>query len=326
VGITEPAGESRPAQSSNFIRRLLSVRQQVEHLISSLACWLLRLHQNPRSPSRHRLVSHFTLVQMEQSLCPQPRVIVDLHNHILFDIDDGARDLVESLEIARQFLSEGVRVVAATPHFNPKRQLEGRAEQTSERLRVLQDALDVAAIPLQVVVGNEILLTPDTDQLVRDGYAHTLGDGRAVLVEANFDVKQPYLEDQLVALCDAGYQPILAHPERCVWMRENSACAADLSETGVIFQLTAPSLLGEYGSSVRQIAMWLLERGYYASAASDRHHPNQPRSLADLYNSLTDVGGPSLADLLLCENPTRLLRGEPVMLATVPGDLIRRHV
>lgn len=262
-------------------------------------------------------MSPITLEQMERSVSPQRRAIVDLHNHILFDIDDGARDVVESLEIACQFLSEGVRVVAATPHFNPKRQLDGRAEQTLDRLRALKDALNAAAIPLQVVVGNEILLTPVTDQLVRDGYAHTLGDGRAVLVEANFDVKQPYLEDQLVAFRDAGYQPILAHPERCIWMREDPACAAGLSETGVIFQLTAPSLLGEYGAAVRQTAMWLLERGYYASAASDRHHPDQPRSLADLYNSLTDVGGPSLADLLLCENPARLLRGEPVMPATV---------
>ena len=255
----------------------------------------------------------------EQEPAAQSPAIIDLHNHILFDIDDGARDVDESLEIARQFVSEGVRVVAATPHFNPKRQLDGRAEQTLERLRSVQQALDAAAIPLQVVVGNEILLTRDTEQLVRDGYAHTLGGGRAVLVEANFDVKQSYLENQLVALRDAGYQSILAHPERCTWMREDPQCAAALSDTGVVFQLTAPSLLGEYGSSVRQTAMWLLEGGFYASAASDRHHPSQPRSLADLYISLTKVGGSSLANLLLCENPARLLRGEPVMPATVSG-------
>src|SRR5881227_3050201 len=87
------------------------------------------------------------------------RELVDLHNHILYGVDDGAADLEESLDIARQFVSEGVTRVAATPHYNADNVPERRgADADLVRLKIaeLQPALDEAGIPLTVLPGNEI--------------------------------------------------------------------------------------------------------------------------------------------------------------------------
>ncbi|GAC1325198.1 MAG: hypothetical protein NVS2B16_20700 [Chloroflexota bacterium] len=241
-------------------------------------------------------------------MCPAPvRGVIDLHNHILPGIDDGAADLDEALAIARQFAAEGVTQIAATPHFNTRDSRRPRGPAVREMVAALQHALQDQGIALTIVTGNEIFLSPDVPEMLSSGAALPLGDGNAVLVECSFDHRPLYLDDILFRLQLLGYQPVLVHPERYRFVQSNVESLESLVDRGIVLQLTAPSLLGEYGGAIQRTAEMLLRRGWYGCAASDRHHPGAARSLLSLHQLLTRMAHTELADLLLTVNPQRLL-------------------
>jgi protein-tyrosine phosphatase len=235
--------------------------------------------------------------------------MIDLHNHILPALDDGAADLDESLAIARQFVAEGVDRVAATPHVDPDRGIGVPAGEIARRVADLQAALARAGISLTVVPGHELYLTPEAPDFLRSGKVSPLAGGPFVLVEVSFTQTPIYLDDTLFRLGLAGYRPILAHPERYAFIQNDITRADALVGRDIILQLTAPSLLGEYGGLVRKTAERILRRGGYALAASDRHHPGPMRSLATLHERIAERFDPDLADLLLRQNPARVLDG-----------------
>src|SRR5438270_7960829 len=139
--------------------------------------------------------------------------MIDLHNHILPEFDDGAESPEESLDIARQFVSEGVVRVAATPHLNPERQQGASPAEVRQAVETLQATLMEQSIPLTLVPGNELYLTADAPALLRDGGVCTLGGTRWVLVELSLTAgdRPFFLDDVLFQLQLEGFKPILAH-------------------------------------------------------------------------------------------------------------------
>jgi len=247
--------------------------------------------------------------------------MIDLHNHILPGIDDGAIDLEESLEIARTFLSEGVNRVTATPHRDPDKNKGLEASEVRVRVRELQTALDEAQVPLDVLQGTELYLTPEAPALVRNGLISPLGHGNYFLVEVAFDQRSPlWMEDSLFQMQLHGFQPVLAHPERYAFVQKDPSSIEPLMERGIIFQLTAPALLGEYGRTVQGTAETLLRRGWYALAASDRHHPGHNRSLLDLHGAIANLTSSEVADLLLKANPRRVIEGDDLEMPETRPD------
>jgi protein-tyrosine phosphatase len=181
-----------------------------------------------------------------------------------------------------------------------------------ERVLLLSDALRNAGVELAVEPGCELYLTPDAVSWLESGRAAPLGRSRSVLVECSFQDRPLYLEDTLFQLQIAGYRPIVAHPERYAFVQRDPSVLDDLVRRDVTLQLTAPSLLGEYGGRTRRVAERLLLRGMYALGASDRHHPGPARSLDALHDRIAHLTEPDMADLLLSANPAAVLAGSLV--------------
>lgn len=240
--------------------------------------------------------------------------MIDLHNHIIPGVDDGAADLPESLAIARQFVSEGIETVVATPHLDPANRRGIPRPVVDEKVRALQDRLNEAGVPLTILPGNEVFLTPEVPDLLRDGMAAPLAYGPWVLIELPFDRRPPYLEDTLYRIQAAGNRPILAHPERYRFVQADDSSLDEFVRQGLVLQLTAPSLLGEYGEGVRRVAETLLLRDRYGAASSDRHHPGPKRSLSALRQRIAALRGEQTARRLLVENPGRIVAGQDVVL------------
>jgi protein-tyrosine phosphatase len=238
--------------------------------------------------------------------------MIDLHNHILPGVDDGAVDFEESLSIARQFVAEGVTEVVATPHLDPLNRRGPHGQHVRHLVGELQQALAAADVPLEVVPGHEVFLTPEIVELLDTGVALPLAQGNWVLVEVPFNQRPLYLDDTLFQLELAGYRPILAHPERYSFVQRDPAGVSDMVERGVVLQLTAPALLGEYGGVVRRTSETLLRNGLYALAASDRHHSDQRRGLDRLHARIAEIAGLARADLLLKENTRRVFAGDDI--------------
>ncbi len=242
----------------------------------------------------------------------QPTGMIDLHNHIVYGVDDGAANIDESLDIARQFAAEGVTTVVATPHFDGEKPCKLALRMLRERVDELREAIAANNIGIDLFCGNEVYLTPSLPTLLEQGAVACLGTTRAILIEVSLmSEKMPlFLEDTVFRLQLAGYQIVLGHPERYGFVQRDPSSLDALVERGVALQLTAPALLGEYGSAIRRTAEKLLRRGLYQMAASDRHHPGANRSLVATHERIGELAGGDQADLLLKENPARLLAGQ----------------
>jgi protein-tyrosine phosphatase len=238
----------------------------------------------------------------------------DLHLHLLPDVDDGPRSGEEAIELAQMIVDSGVIEVAVTPHFNawdPK--LLSTRRELEERVEALRQSLRSAGVPLEIHPGAEHFLTPELIKQTEAGDAPTLGPGPYMLVELPFDGRPLYADELLYELGLAGFEPVLAHPERYSWVQSDPDAVEPLVARGVTLQLTAASLSGHYGHRVRKAAEHLLDRGLYGLVGSDLHRPGQPRLLPDMAATVMRLAGIEAARVLFQDNPRRVLRGEALL-------------
>ena len=143
--------------------------------------------------------------------------MIDLHCHLLPGIDDGARDLGVSLEMARMAVADGVKAIACTPHILPGL-YENTGPQIRQATKALQQVLEQEGIPLHLVTGADVHMVPDLAAGLQVGRLLSLNDTRYVLVEPPHHVAPVRIEDFFFNLLVAGYVPMLTHPERLSWI------------------------------------------------------------------------------------------------------------
>ena len=207
--------------------------------------------------------------------------MIDLHCHILPGIDDGARDITVALDMARAFAADGVTVVACTPHILP-----GLYHNTGPQILAAVAALQVAVtengIPLQLVAGADNHIVQNFVGGLKSGHLLGLASSRYVLVEPPHHVMPVRMEDLFFDITVAGYVPILTHPERLTWIKNNYAVIERLVQGGVWMQITAASLTGTFGRSVRYWAERMLDDGLVHILATDAHdNERRPPNLGE---------------------------------------------
>jgi protein-tyrosine phosphatase len=203
--------------------------------------------------------------------------MLDLHCHILPEVDDGAASLDEALAMARRCVADGITHIAATPHCN--RAWPFFRSDILPRVAAFNAELAKAELPLTVLPGSEIQLT-DVAAYRADfeagRYCH-LGDGRSfTLLEFSWNGRKyppGTAAPELVAwLRERGMTPIVAHPERHEFFRDDPPRLGALVEAGAWLQITVDSLLGNHGEAPRVAGREML--GAYAEAvlATDAHN------------------------------------------------------
>lgn len=235
--------------------------------------------------------------------------MIDLHSHILPGIDDGARSVRESVEMARVAVAEGVRAIAATPHV---RDDYPTGPDTMERLvGELREALRAAQVPLQVLPGGELaydrLAALDADELRRFRLG---GSERHLLVELPYVGWPLDLAHRLFGLRLAGFVPVIAHPERIDEVQRSPERLRPLVEAGALVQLTAASVDGRGGRRASDASFELLRRELAHLVASDAHSP-EVRAIG-LAGAVRAIGDERLAGWLTEEVPAAILAGDPL--------------
>jgi protein-tyrosine phosphatase len=200
------------------------------------------------------------------------RVMFDLHSHILPGIDDGAKDLGISLEMARMYVDDGVECVACTPHILPGL-YHNTGPQIREQVNALQMRLYDSGIGLRLFPGADNHVIPDFVDGLRRGHLLSLADTRYVLVEPPHHVAPARMEDLFFSLIIAGYVPILTHPERMAWIEAKYESVRALVERGVWMQVTAGALTGRFGRAPQYWAERMLAEGLVHILATDAHDP-----------------------------------------------------
>lgn len=236
--------------------------------------------------------------------------IIDIHCHILPGIDDGARDAVESLEMARIAVRDEIVAVVTTPHHLPRSGLTA-VEEAGKRVKDLQERLLWAEIDLRLHPGQEIAIQPDLPQLLQKGEAVPLNGTRYVLVEPPFISYPPYIDDLLFQVQLQGKVPILAHPERCAGIQRDPSILHRLVERGVLAQMNTGSLLGHYGNDAKEAAEVLLGRDLIHILASDAHHATGSRvpQVTEGVNAVAKLIGEERAWAMMTTNPQAVVEG-----------------
>ena len=238
--------------------------------------------------------------------------IVDLHSHILPGVDDGAGDVEESLAMAGLAVKEGIRVLAVTPHHNNP-MYRNRKADILEQMRMLQEQITTAGIDLQLVAGQELRLCETSmRELLTGDEVLTLNASRYLLVELpSNDIPDP-LEEWMHEFRVKGIVPVIAHPERNRAIIEDPRRLDDLLSWGALAQVTAPSLLGQFGGKVKHVAMQLCRDHKIHLVASDAHHPSvRTFALQQAFSLIADTLGDSYKELYL-SNAERMLANEDV--------------
>ena len=247
--------------------------------------------------------------------------MIDVHCHILPGIDDGAADYSVSLTMAQAFAAQGVSVVACTPHILP-----GLYHNTGPDIRVrvdeLQRLLDEYGIPLQLVTGADVHITPDFVAGLRSGRLLSISDLRYVLVEPPHHTAPPQLEEFFFNLLVAGYVPVLTHPERLSWVPARYGVIKRLAEQGVWMQVTAGSLAGAFGRGPLYWAERMLGEGFVHVLATDAHDAEHRPPDLDRGRALAEKRvGVDEAENLVVTRPLGIVKDTPPSELPMPGGV-----
>ncbi len=247
--------------------------------------------------------------------------LADLHTHVIPYVDDGAPDLESSLRTLQELFESGVTTVVGTPHLNASNPVGKRRTRADQAWPELVERASERLPHLRLHRGYEIQL--DTPNLDLGDPELRLAGSRFVLVEFMAFTVPTRSAEVLSRIAQDGYVPILAHPERYWGYDRSFAVVPEWRAAGVLLQVNAGSLLGEYGDSIKMIAHRFLREGWVDVIASDNHaRPNRSLSLRAAWDFLVDHGLETEAALLLSTNPLRILKDQKP-LAVGPAQLRR---
>ena len=204
----------------------------------------------------------------------------DMHSHLIPGIDDGSPDMETSLQLILGMIELGYRKLITTPHIMWDMYKNNR-EDILERLELLRAAVKAKGMDVELLAAAEYFLDDHVADLVKNNEPLLTISDKMVLVE--FSMAQPSmsLKAILFDMQMQGYQPVIAHPERYVYLEANKNFYDELKTIGCLFQLNLLSLGNYYGRSAHELAHYLVKKGYYDLVGTDLHHLGHLEALHD---------------------------------------------
>jgi protein-tyrosine phosphatase len=235
---------------------------------------------------------------------------VDLHNHLLPGIDDGAEDMAEALALARLAVADGVTHLLCTPHIHP-----GLYDNTAEGIAATLDAyravLADAGIALAVAAAAEVRFGLEVMTGVQQGTLPFLGDwkGQSVLLLEFPHTEVPFGAERLTDwLIQNGVRPMIAHPERNRDIINDVGRLGPFLSQGCLTQVTASALTGQFGPASQHRAEQLVIDGQVTCLASDAHNTrNRVPCLSRGTEAAAGLVGREAAQTLSRDNPWRIV-------------------
>ena len=234
--------------------------------------------------------------------------MIDIHSHIIPGVDDGAETLVDSVDIVRELVAQGVTDIIATPHFVDGSVYESPKEKNKELFGELVETLREREIDVNIYLGNEIYITERIVQLIKDGLMSTLADSKYVLVELPLNGEYTNYEDILESLGFFGYQVILAHPERYGIFQEDYSRLMTLCEMGILLQCNIGSVIGKYGNDVKKQVKRLMKEKKVFCFGSDIHHARGKNEILRAMKKMRKYYDDSELEEVLVKNPRTILK------------------
>lgn len=195
---------------------------------------------------------------------------IDMHCHIIPEVDDGAKDVTEMNEMLKIAYKEGIRCIIATPHYHPRRGRE-HPEVLRRQAVLLRDAAHKIDKHFRIYLGTEIYFGQDIPQKIKEKKILTMNNRAYILVEFSPGETFVYMQQSLQQLQLNGYQVILAHVERYLCVTEEPELALQLRDMGVYLQVNAGSICGDSGRKIKTFVQKLMEEDAVFCVGTDAH-------------------------------------------------------
>lgn len=248
---------------------------------------------------------------------------VDIHNHFLYDVDDGPSSIDRSLEMLKQAVKHGITDAVATPHQLERDQVSEhpeRQEKVIAHFNELQQQVKENELKIDLYLGSELYYTTSVVNAPDIPYYTYENKKKYALIEFSMNWHPEGYKEVFYELIQNGVTPILAHPERYSYFWEIADDIIDLIKMGTLLQINAGSLLGYQGSQARFVSEMLLKEGLAHFIASDAHRPS--RSIGFNMTRAADTYKEKYPDLdidkLISDNPLKVLKGEPIEIDDTP--------
>ena len=205
------------------------------------------------------------MIFRRSTIVSQLKGFTDFHSHILFGVDDGVKTLDVSLEVLKRYEDIGIAEVWCTPHV--MEDIPNTTEELRNRFAELEKAYTG---PIQLHLAAEYMMDELFESRLEQNDLLALGEeGNWLLVETSYFNPPMDLGGILKRIKSKGFFPVLAHPERYVYM--SKGMYKMLKQEGILLQLNLSSLAGAYGVEAQKKARWLLKKQYYDMVGSDLH-------------------------------------------------------
>lgn len=232
--------------------------------------------------------------------------MIDIHNHLLPGIDDGAPDVDTALALARIAVADGITHLICTPHIHYGRHDNNLQTITAAR-HVLEAALQAHGIDLRIAVSAEVRFGLELMPAVTGGEIPLLGEwqSKKVMLLEFPHAQIPFAAERLTAwLIQRDIVPVIAHPERNKGLLASPSKLKIFLKQGCLLQVTAGSLAGRFGEPVRRLAVDLLQQGVVTILASDAHNVKyRPPILTEGLAVAAQLIGEENAYKLVFDNP-----------------------
>lgn len=201
--------------------------------------------------------------------------LYDIHCHILPGVDDGARNMEESLWMLNKEYREGVRNVILTPHFRYDMFEPHLNIVTRQFMQLRRAAMNIGEEGMRLYLGCELHSSMDMVECLKKGRRLTLAGSRYVLVEFSNEDEKSYIEERIRNLLMNGYIPIIAHVERYKATRNDIGFLMELKQMGAYIQINADTISGQEGFGARTFAKKVMKQGILDFVGSDGHRKNE---------------------------------------------------
>lgn len=230
----------------------------------------------------------------------------DIHAHIVPGVDDGSPSLEVTARMLEKEYLDGVRTIYATSHFR-KDMFEAPLadyQQQFEKVRALGAEIGITVLP-----GCEFHACMDMVEMLDHHERPCLGDSRHVLVEFRRSAEKDYIRERCYDLLSHGYQPVMAHFERCDVCREDREFTAFLVRMGVKLQMNSESLTGDAGLMVKRFCRDMVRKDLVHFLATDCHNMGYRKpNMAAAAAALAELRGSQYAEEILIHHPQQISR------------------
>ena len=232
--------------------------------------------------------------------------MIDIHNHLIPNIDDGSDSLELSRNLLKEAIEEGITDVLVTPHYMPKGEYRVKRNELLKLFNEFRSAC--ADLKINLYLGNELFIDSGLDELIENNEVCSMNDSQYVLVEFPFErYKADY--DEYLYNISLSHKIIIAHPERYQYVKDDHGFVKRWLSNGYYLQANQTF---RFSKTEKKVVFDLIEKGRLHFIASDAHSEYRPLHLKSCYELIERKFSRETAELLMDVNPLRVIENKAV--------------